>query len=103
MSARPLRKRISYHLVSFKSDDMNQTELSKLVHDLKSKNIDHEVEFELIENKPSYTSSRKNCQLCIAESYNILFKGLPNMINSKVEIIGKCRHRAKFKLNRQMD
>ena len=59
MSAPPLRKRISNHLASFKSDDMNQTELSKLVHDLKSKNIDHEVEFELIENKPSYTSSRK--------------------------------------------
>ena len=64
----------------------------------KDKNEGYTVKFKLLENKKSYTTSTKNCHLSTAEKYLILFADLPNMLNTKSEIMSKCRHKRKFKL-----
>ena len=97
MSAPPLRYRVATHMQSFKNDT-NQTELSSKVKELSRNNVNNKVVFKLLENKPSYNPKAGKCSLCTAEKYQILFSGLPNLINKKNEITNKCRHRAKFKL-----
>ena len=97
MSAPPLRLRVATHTQSFDKNS-NQTELSSKVKELRNSSINHKVTFNLIENKCSYTPERRKCDLCTAESYNILYLGLENMLNKKNEITAKCRHRSKFKI-----
>ena len=98
MSQPPLRHRVAVHKASFENRTKNQTELSSKVWDLKDKNEGYTVKFKLLENKKSYTTSTKNCNLCTAEKYQILFADLSNLLNTMSEIMSKCRHRRKFKL-----
>ena len=99
MSAPPLRLRVATHIQSLKNtNSKNQTELSKKCKELASENIKYDIIFKLIENKPTYTPERKKCDLCISESYHILFSSLENIINKKSEITNKCRHRSRFKI-----
>ena len=97
MSAPPLRHRVATHTQSFKTPN-NQTELSAKVKELNENNIKHKVEFNFLETKQSYKPESKRCSLCIAESYHILYSKLENLLNSKTEINGKCRHRSKYKI-----
>ena len=97
MSAPPLRHRISTHVSSFKNET-NQTELSTKVKNLKKENVQYSLKFHLLENKTSYKPEIKRCNLCITEVYHIIYGKYDNLINSKQEIMNKCRHRAKFKL-----
>ena len=64
-------------------------------------NVKHEVTFEVIEQKESYTPTLGKCSLYVGESYQIFFGGHPNKLNSKNEIGNKCRHKMKYKLNKQ--
>ena len=100
MSAPKMRYRISNHISSFKNNP-NETKLSKKVSELMKENFKHQVTFEVIEQKESYTPTLGKCSLCVAESYQILFGGHPNKLNSRNEIINKCRHKMKFKLSKQ--
>ena len=97
MSAPPLRLRVATHIYSFKNSS-NQTTLSTKVKELIEKNINHNVKFKLIENSKPYTPELKRCGLCTAEAYHILYSRMENLLNSKLEIISKCRHKVKFKL-----
>ena len=98
MSQPPLRHRVAVHKASFENKTKNQTELSNKIWDLKEKKEGYTVKFKLLENKKSYTPNTKNCNLCTAEKYQILFSDLPNKLNTKSEIMSKCRHKRKFKL-----
>ena len=99
MSAPPLRLRVATHAQSFKNNsNSNQTVLSTKVKELTQQNIEHQVKFYLVENTESYTPESKKCNLCLAESYQILYGNYENLLNGKSEVISKCRHRAKFKL-----
>ena len=97
MSAPPLRLRVATHRQSFKKEK-NQTELSKKVKELKNSDENFEVVFKLIENATSYTPNTKKCNLCTAESFNILYSKHENLLNVKTEITNKCRHRSKYKI-----
>ena len=100
MSVPPLRLRVTTHIQSLKKTNCkNQTELSKKSKEMTSKNIKYDIIFKLIENKPAYTPERKKCDLCISESYHILFSSLENIINKKSEITNKCRHRSRFRIS----
>ena len=97
MSEPPLRYRVATHKHSFKHD-RNGTTLCEKVKELKSKEIEAKVTFSILEQKPAYSPETKRCQLCTAEKYNIIYSELENKLNKKTEIIGKCRHKTKFKL-----
>ena len=56
------------------------------------------VEFNLVENVKSYTPEQGRCNLCNAEAYQILYGNFENLLNSKLEINNKCRHRNKYKI-----
>ena len=97
VSEQPLRKRVATHKYSFNSNN-NQTELSVKVKQLTREGTAFSLEYHLMETKEAYTPERGKCNLCLAETYQILFSGLPNLLNSKQELTATCRHRAKYKL-----
>ena len=97
ISEPPLRQRIATHAYSFRTNN-NQTELSTKIKELKNNKIEYKLEYHLLENTDVYTPEIGRCKLCIAEVYHILYGGYSNLINSKLELTGKCRHKNKFKI-----
>ena len=91
-------QRLAVHKHSFKVQTDNQTELSKIVIELKKEGKQFTINYSIIENKKSYSNSSKQCNLCTAEKFQILKSKHPNLINKRSEIIGKCRQRTRFKL-----
>ena len=97
VSEQPLRKRIASHQYSFRSEN-NQTELSAKVKQLDRDGTQYRIEYHVMENTESYKPEIGCYKLCISEKYYIIFGGLENLLNSKLEVTGTCRHRAKFKI-----
>ena len=92
-----MKKVTSNSKLAVEADKSNNL-LSAKVKELNENNINHKVEFNFLETKQSYKPESKRCSLCIAESYHISYSKLENMLNSKTEINGKCRHRSKYKI-----
>ena len=72
----------------------DSSELSKLVWDLKDKNIDYQIEWTILKRSNSYQAGSKLCNLCLDEKLCILKS--PDCINKRTELISKCRHKRKF-------
>ena len=89
------KSRWSDHMTSFKDIKYrNKTELSKLIWDLKDKNIQYKIKWKIIAKSNSYRAGSKNCNLCLTEKLLILKN--PKCINKRTEMLSKCRHRRKF-------
>ena len=75
----------------------NSTALSKCIWNL----VDNGTEFKLswlrIATAPTYKPSTERCNLCNFEKTLILFSR-EELLNSRSEILNKCRHRNKFLL-----
>ena len=56
------------------------------------------IEWSIIERTPAYKSGDRQCRLCLAEKYHIIFQPFQK-INTRTEIISKCRHENKFYLS----
>ena len=98
MCAGTFRQRLAVHKHSFKVHSVNQTELSKRVIQLENQGKKFNIKYSNIENKKSYSNTNKQCSLFTAEKYQILKSNLSNIINKRSEILGKCRHWARYKL-----
>ena len=83
----------SFRTVKYKND----TELSKLIWDLKDKNIQNVIKWKIIAKCSSYRAGSKFCNLCLTEKLHILKN--PASINKRTEIVSKCRHRRKYLIN----
>ena len=67
---------------------------------MKEKNIPYNISWEIVSKSKSYTPASQSCNLCIREIFFILFKSEMATLNSRCELMGSCRHRDKFKLNK---
>ena len=89
------------HASSFRREDKkNATELSKYVWELKSLNINPTVNWSIRARAFTYRGGATHCDLCLTEK-TVIALGKPNStLNSRSEILGKCRHRLKFTLQK---
>ena len=91
----PFKTRWLDHNKTFNHDRYrSSTELSKLIWDLKDKNIEYSIDWEVITKCTSYKSGSKSCNLCTTEKLYIIKN--PDCINKKSELISKCRHKRKY-------
>ena len=89
------------HSHSFSNNKLrNATELSKYVWSLKDKGSEYQIEWEIVKRARVYKPGDKYCNLCTAEAIAIAINTDGNCLNSKNEVIKKCRHRSKWKLNK---
>ena len=88
------KSRWNDHKTSFKDIKYrNKTELSKLIWELKDKNIKFTIKWKIIAKCQSYRAGSKNCNLCLNKKLYILKN--TKCINKRTEMLSKCRQRQK--------
>ena len=98
LSEPPFRLRASDHTCSFNNKHQKtKTDLSKKVWELKAKDIVPTVTFSIVRKSSPYRVGSDHCNLCLWEKFHIMKEG--NLINTKNELVSKCRHINKFLLH----
>ena len=69
----------------------NNTSLSQLVHELKDKGTNYDIEWAILKHAAPYRGGGRACNLCISESYEII-RDKEGVINRHCEGIISCMH-----------
>ena len=92
------KDRFYKHKNSFKYESKrNATELSNFVWENKHTNTETNLVWNILDKARAYRPETKRCLLCLTEKYHIIFSKL-NLLNSRNELVTKCRHENKFYL-----
>lgn len=75
-----------------------QTALSKHIWNLKESNTQFSINWSILKKARSYSNTNKRCHLCLWEKYFIITADQGATLNSRSELISKCRHSNKFLL-----
>ena len=99
LTERPFKERYYEHTNSINNaNGEHRTELSKYVWKLKKENKQFEIKWSIKSRAYPYTSGMKSCDLCLQEKTIIAMSDPKKTLNSRTEILSKCRHRRKFTL-----
>ena len=91
------KQRYNNHTNSFKHVKYKgSTQLSKYIWDLKEKNQDYELDWSIKAKAFPYNGGSKHCDLCLTEKTIIALADPKTTLNSRSEILAKCRHKRKF-------
>ena len=94
------KTRLNNHNKEFNNEQYaNATQLSKKIWEIKRRGFDFEVKWRILKQLPGYNPANKKCLLCIGEKLEILERN-EHLLNKRSELISKCRHKAKFLLNK---
>ena len=101
ISETPFKDRYYNHTKAFKNRVYEtDTELSKLIWELKDKKQDHRISWEIAASTSALRSGGGRCDLCTTEKLLIIMAAPGSIINKRDEIVSKCRHQNKFILKR---
>ena len=93
------KERLGNHKKSFRHEKyMKETELSKEVWRIKKKGGNFNIKWSKVNNHASYRPEIGRCKLCQQEKLAIAMYEEKNLLNRRNEIISRCRHRFKYKL-----
>ena len=93
LSGGPFKDRFRNHTKSFKHERYEKdTELSKYIWNLKRKQCDFNIRWEILKKSNTHQRESGQCNLCVEEKFAILHMKEDNLINKKTELISKCRH-----------
>ena len=90
------------HTKSFKNLKYSkETNLSRILSDLKNKNIPApQLQWSIEKNVPAYSHISKRCLLCLHKMFALItFKRQDNLLNKRSESGNKCRHENMFLSN----
>ena len=97
----PWKLRFGNHKQSFlKEHKRNESSLSIYLWELKERGINANVTWSIDAQSFPYRCGSRKCDLCLTEKLAILKSDSSITLNKRSEILNKCRHAAKFKLNR---
>ena len=92
--------RYTQHKSDMNIKEMSQkTSLSKYVWQLKDGKIPYTLKWSIIRQAQPYTPISKRCNLCLWEKYHIIMSSKESRLNSRNELVSKCRHRTKHLLS----
>ena len=74
------------------------TTLSTYIWKLKNDNKNPKVKYSILKQIQSFTPEIGKCFLCTAEKMEILKSDPTKILNTRSEIMSKCRHRTKYML-----
>ena len=99
--ATTFKTRYNNHKQSFKHiKHRNDTALSKFIWKLKEANTDFTLSWSIVSSVSKNFCKGKTCHLCLTEKAFIIKEDPVNALNTRGEILNKCRHRNKFKLKK---
>ena len=77
----------------------NRTELTKEVWAIKDRKGVPKVSWSIFGKFPPYNPISKKCNLCLNEKLEIATYNGDNLLNKRSEVVSKCRHINKYKLD----
>ena len=96
-----VKSRYNGHLQSIRHEKHETaTELSKKYWEIKRGGNEPYIAWKIVKQVDTYKGGQPICNLCLAEKYFIIRDRGRNLLNSRTEILSKCRHKKKFLLNR---
>ena len=99
LSATEFKLRYANHKQSFVNrQKRDATSLSQYVWHLKDQNLPVNISWKILAKCKPYVCGSKSCDICTTEKFEILKMDPKTALNKRTEIVGKCRHRAKYKL-----
>ena len=95
----PFKSRYADHKSSFQNRiHKSKTELSKCIWKLKDQEVYFDIKWDIIVKSIPYICGSRKCDLCLSEKLVIARAEPGKLLNSRAEIISKCRHQNKFTL-----
>lgn len=95
------KKRYATHKESLlKRSAASATSLSKFVWDLKDNSTDYSIKWSILKHSFPYRCGARTCDLCLTEKLCILESDPKICINRNTDLMQKCRHSLKFKLEK---
>ena len=99
LTARKFKNRYSEHKNSFKDEKKrSSTRLAEYIWALHDENIKWEIKWSIHAKGTPYKPGDKFCGLCLEEKVIIALSDPKKTLNSRSEIVSKCRHRKEHKL-----
>ena len=99
LTGNTFKSRWNTHKFTFNHEEStNHTQLSNHYWDLKRNEVEPILSWEIIDHASSYRNGSKRCNLCLTEKFNII-TSKRELVNTKSELISKCRHVNKFLLD----
>ena len=90
------KKRYYGHTSSFRNREHEfSTTLSAYIWNLKDKDQEYDVRWQVIDRGPEFNPTSRKCILCIKEKYHIIHNPDGSSLNSRSELFSTCRHRTK--------
>ena len=93
LASTDFKARLGQHKQTFKDKNKSQTSISNYKHELKSKKIDFEISWRIVDKGRTFTPVTNVCNLCNKEKFQILFNSVLADLNSKSEFFSYCRHK----------
>ena len=94
----PFKHRLAVHKKSFTCRSYNQTSLSEYVWKMKDEGKETKIRWNILKRTSGYNSVTKSCALCLSEKFLIATHPKETLINTKNELVNKCRHDKAFTL-----
>ena len=92
--------RFNDHMTSFRKREYEKkSELSKFIWSLHDKGSAFSIKWRIAARARPYKCGTRRCDLCLTEKTLIARSRHKGLLNSRSEIVSKCRHRNKYTLN----
>ena len=100
LASTTFKQRYYKHTYSFRHEDQRgDTKLSDKVWDRKERGLSWSIDWGIIRKGHSYRVGQSSCDLCTSEKLEIINRSRdPRLLNSRTEILAKCRHKGQFLL-----
>ena len=93
------KERYNNHMSSFRQREYStKTDLSSHIWMLKDRGKPYTISWSIVTHASAYSGGSRRCNLCVAEKLTILQADQKMMLNTRNEIVNKCRHKNKFYL-----
>ena len=81
---------------SFEIEVMNTKLNSQNIWELKDNNTEFYLKWSIAAYASPYRCGTRRCDLCLTEKYLIARAEQKNLLNKRIELMSKCRHRNKY-------
>ena len=100
LTKNPFKVRYKAHKKSIKHEKFStETALSGYLWELKRKNINYDIKWQVVDRAPPFSPVTGVCKLCTLEKYYILFIPERASLNKNDEVFKPCRHKPLVLLN----
>ena len=85
-------------------DSTTSTELSKYIWKLKDEGVEEPekmIKWEIVRRTVPYRCGTRKCDLCLSEKLVIATADPNTMLNTRSELVSKCRHRNKYNFKQE--